>query len=118
MTDVCTACNPELLFSHRASGEKKGKSGRFLRLTGIKNPLYGERKIPVRRIFLLDSVQCVGDIGDEILFVFQAQADADQLCGNACLDELFVGHLAVRGGGGIQTAGSGVSHMSLDGSES
>lgn len=33
VTDVCTCCNPELLFSHRASGGERGNLGAFLRLT-------------------------------------------------------------------------------------
>ena len=32
VTDVCTACNPELLFSHRASGGKRGNLAGFLGL--------------------------------------------------------------------------------------
>ena len=30
VTDVCTCCNPELLFSHRASHGKRGNLGAFL----------------------------------------------------------------------------------------
>lgn len=33
VTDVCTCCNPELLFSHRASHGERGNLGAFLRLT-------------------------------------------------------------------------------------
>lgn len=29
-TDICTCCNPQLLFSHRASGGKRGNLGAFL----------------------------------------------------------------------------------------
>ena len=29
-TDLCTACNHEILFSHRASGGKRGNLGAFL----------------------------------------------------------------------------------------
>ena len=32
VTDVCTACNPELLFSHRASAGKRGNFGAFVML--------------------------------------------------------------------------------------
>ena len=32
VTDICTACNPELLFSHRASGGKRGNIGAFVML--------------------------------------------------------------------------------------
>lgn len=32
VTDICTACNPELLFSHRASGGKRGNLAGFLEL--------------------------------------------------------------------------------------
>ena len=32
VTDVCTCCNPSLLFSHRASGGKRGNLGAFLML--------------------------------------------------------------------------------------
>ena len=32
VTDVCTCCNPKLLFSHRASHGKRGNLGAFLRL--------------------------------------------------------------------------------------
>lgn len=32
VTDVCTCCNPELLFSHRASGGKRGNLGAFMML--------------------------------------------------------------------------------------
>ena len=30
ITDICTHCNPELLFSHRRTGEKRGNLGAFL----------------------------------------------------------------------------------------
>ena len=30
VTDICTCCNPELLFSHRASHGKRGNLGAFL----------------------------------------------------------------------------------------
>lgn len=33
ITDVCTCCNPELLFSHRASHGKRGNLGAFLSIT-------------------------------------------------------------------------------------
>ena len=32
ITDLCTCCNPELLFSHRASAGKRGNLGAFLAL--------------------------------------------------------------------------------------
>lgn len=32
VTDLCTACNPKLLFSHRASKGKRGNMGAFIRL--------------------------------------------------------------------------------------
>ena len=32
VTDVCTCCNPDILFSHRASGGKRGNMGAFLML--------------------------------------------------------------------------------------
>ena len=32
MTDVCTCCNPELLFSHRASNGLRGNLGAFMML--------------------------------------------------------------------------------------
>jgi len=32
VTDLCTCCNPELLFSHRATGGKRGNLGAFLGL--------------------------------------------------------------------------------------
>ena len=32
VTDVCTKCNPELLFSHRVMGEKRGNLAAFLRI--------------------------------------------------------------------------------------
>lgn len=32
MTDLCTCCNPQFLFSHRASGGKRGNLGAFLML--------------------------------------------------------------------------------------
>lgn len=32
VTDICTCCNPALLFSHRASGGKRGNMGAFLML--------------------------------------------------------------------------------------
>lgn len=33
VTDVCTCCNPNVLFSHRASHGKRGNLGAFLSLT-------------------------------------------------------------------------------------
>lgn len=33
VTDLCTCCNPELLFSHRASRGKRGNLGAFMKLT-------------------------------------------------------------------------------------
>lgn len=35
-TDLCTCCNPELLFSHRASKGRRGNLGAFLMLKGEK----------------------------------------------------------------------------------
>ena len=32
ITDICTKCNPDLLFSHRVTGEKRGVMGAFLSL--------------------------------------------------------------------------------------
>ena len=32
ITDICTACNPEILFSHRASHGKRGNLGGMIRL--------------------------------------------------------------------------------------
>ena len=32
LTDICTCCNPALLFSHRAMGEKRGNNGAFIAL--------------------------------------------------------------------------------------
>ena len=32
VTDICTACNPEVLFSHRASHGKRGNLGAFIML--------------------------------------------------------------------------------------
>ena len=32
VTDICTCCNPDLLFSHRVTGEKRGVMGAFLSL--------------------------------------------------------------------------------------
>lgn len=32
VTDVCTCCNPQILFSHRASHGKRGNLGAFLSL--------------------------------------------------------------------------------------
>ena len=32
VTDICTCCNPKLLFSHRASHGKRGNLGAFLAL--------------------------------------------------------------------------------------
>lgn len=36
ITDICTYCNPELLFSHRRTGEKRGNLGAFLSLKEAK----------------------------------------------------------------------------------
>ncbi|MDD3368341.1 MAG: peptidoglycan editing factor PgeF [Lachnospiraceae bacterium] len=36
VTDICTCCNPELLFSHRASHGKRGNLGAFLSLNPLK----------------------------------------------------------------------------------
>lgn len=34
MPDICTCCNPDLLFSHRATGGKRGNMGSFLMIRG------------------------------------------------------------------------------------
>lgn len=34
VTDICTCCNPELLFSHRASHGKRGNLGAFMMIAG------------------------------------------------------------------------------------
>lgn len=36
VTDVCTCCNPKLLFSHRASQGKRGNLGAFLSLKAVR----------------------------------------------------------------------------------
>lgn len=36
VTDICTRCNPELLFSHRKHGEKRGNLAAFLSIKEVK----------------------------------------------------------------------------------
>ncbi|MCI1304610.1 MAG: peptidoglycan editing factor PgeF [Lachnospiraceae bacterium] len=42
MTDLCTCCNPKRLFSHRASGGRRGVMGSFLGLTGSEGAMNDE----------------------------------------------------------------------------
>ena len=35
ITDICTCCNPALMFSHRAAGDRRGNNGGFISLRGI-----------------------------------------------------------------------------------
>lgn len=35
ITDICTCCNPLLMFSHRAVGDRRGNNGGFISLRGI-----------------------------------------------------------------------------------
>ena len=57
------------------------------------------------------------DIGYEVLRVLKTAAQADEVRADACGAELGVGHLAVRGAGGVQAAGAGVRDVGLDGGD-
>lgn len=41
VTDLCTCCNPDLLFSHRASHGKRGNLGAFMKLTDFSGNTCG-----------------------------------------------------------------------------
>ncbi len=53
-------------------------------------------------------IQCLRDIGDEILGGFQTAAHAHQLGGHTGGSQLLVVHLTVGAGGGVQAAGAGI----------
>ena len=53
-------------------------------------------------------------IGQQILCVFQAAAQADQVSANACGIQLLVSHLAVGCAGRVEAAGTGVGNVGLD----
>ena len=57
------------------------------------------------------------DVGDQVGGVLDAAGEADQIGGDASGDQLLVVHLPVGGGGGVEGAGAGVSHVRLDGGQ-
>jgi YfiH family protein len=44
VTDVCTCCNPDVLFSHRATGGKRGNIAGFIALTGVPEQASGRNE--------------------------------------------------------------------------
>ena len=77
--------------------------------------------------FLIDSARFVAigliirliqgllDVGNQILLVFQTAGHTDETGGDSGGFELFVSHLAVCGGCGIEAASTRIGYVSLDG---
>ena len=55
------------------------------------------------------------EVGDDVVGVFDAAAQAHQVNANACFDELFLGKLTVRGACRVQGAAASVGHVRGDG---
>ena len=62
-------------------------------------------------------LQRLGNIGNQVLGIFQAAAQTDQVCTDTGGIQLLVGHLAMGGRGRMQAAGTGIGHMGLDGTQ-
>ena len=81
---------------------------------------YGrEKKFPGRKqnflageIFVLS--QCLLDVSQDVVDVFDADRKADEVRGDAGLNQLLVGQLAMRMTGGMEHTGAGIGHMRDD----
>ena len=65
----------------------------------------------------LGAVKGLPEVSDDIFHIFQADAQADQVRGNAGGAQLLVGELAVGVGGRMQHAGVAVCHVGFDGDQ-
>ena len=61
--------------------------------------------------------QRLGDVVQQVLGIFQAAAQTDQVGAHTGGFQLLIVHLAMGCGSGMQAAGAGVCHMGLDGTQ-
>ena len=62
----------------------------------------------------LDLLECLSNVGEKVLGALEAAGETYHVGGNARGEELFVGHLTVRGARGMQAAGACIGNMGLD----
>ena len=65
----------------------------------------------------LYTLQCLLQVGENILDIFQTYRNADQSAVNACRFQLFFGQLAVGGLCRVQHTGANICHVYLNGSQ-
>ncbi len=58
--------------------------------------------------------ECLFDVCNEVGGVFQTAGIAHEIRGDAGGEQFRVGHLAVRGAGGMETAGARIGNVRLD----
>ena len=68
-------------------------------------------------ILLSDFFQGLGQVGDDVVGVFDADGEADQVGGDPGCEELLVAQLAVGVARRMEDAGTGVGDMGGDGDE-
>ena len=66
---------------------------------------------------LFRGVKGLGEVGDDVVDVLEADRQADQVGTDAGRFQLLVVHLAVGGGGGVEDAGDRVGDVGLDRAE-
>ena len=69
-----------------------------------KKPLKPPFRLRGRRFraLFLHLCQCLLEVGDDVGNILDTYGEADEIRLNACGDELFIGHLTVSGGSGMQ----------------
>ena len=65
-------------------------------------------------ILNLNCIQCLCNVCNQIIFIFQSAGNTDQSRRNTGCDELFVCHLPVCGGCRIQATGTCICYVCLD----
>src|SRR5699024_6152110 len=75
---------------------------------------YGCRLYTSIPLFLL---QRLLKIGYDVFYIFNSNAETDQIRLNACLDQFLLIHLAVRMARRMENAASGIRHMGDNGNQ-
>ena len=65
----------------------------------------------------INSIQCLLDVSEDVLNVFDAYRETDQIRRNTSGLQFFLVHLTVGAAGGMENAGLGICHMGGDGGQ-
>ena len=87
----------------------------FQKKTGGIDDFFIDSARFVAIVLIIRLIQSLFDVGNQILLVFQAAGHTDESGGDPGGFELFVSHLAVCGGCGIEAASTRIGYVSLNG---